>query len=313
MNRRDLISKLLAESVSLSGAILCSSCGTLAKKTRQNAKRSAPKQIFRPQRESSAQPETQTKIGQNQSYTTLSNDYLNKTANFDRDHPEDLFISQEKLKLLFSCNHKLKNCEKYVGYGNFNLLCFDQFVHQCKRIPKMEPLSKKELEFLEETFYFNAFKYGFYGKKVTTNITNKIKRKEVIKIPQSGHYLFKEASLPIYKHIQQDIGDSIILTSGVRSVVKQMRLFLSKTISVEGNLSKASRSLAPPGHSYHAIGDFDVGKRGFGAFNFTDKFSSTSEYKKLTQLGYVEIRYPTENPFGVRFEPWHIEGSQRQS
>jgi LAS superfamily LD-carboxypeptidase LdcB len=24
-------------------------------------------------------------------------------------------------------------------------------------------------------------------------------------------------------------------------------------------------------------------------------------------LGYIKIRYPKGNPFGVRFEPWHIK------
>ena len=53
--------------------------------------------------------------------------------------------------------------------------------------------------------------------------------------------------------------------------------------------------------------DFDVGKIGFGRKNFTEAFATTDEFKKLVDLGYVEIRYPEGNTFGVRYEPWHIK------
>lgn len=92
-------------------------------------------------------------------------------------------------------------------------------------------------------------------------------------------------------------------------MVKQMHLFLAKTEQSAGNFSKASRSLAPPGYSYHAVGDFDVGKVGFGYRNFTDDFADTDVYKRLQDLGFVEIRYTTDNNFGVRYEPWHIQVS----
>ena len=72
-------------------------------------------------------------------------------------------------------------------------------------------------------------------------------------------------------------------------------------------LSMASRSLAPPGHSFHGIGDFDVGKKGYGHRNFTADFAETDEFKRLKQLGFVKIRYHETNPFGVRYEPWHVK------
>ena len=111
----------------------------------------------------------------------------------------------------------------------------------------------------------------------------------------------------LYTKIKNEIGDNLVLTSGVRSVVKQMHLFLSKASKYEGNLSLASRSLAPPGYSFHGIGDFDVGHIKLGARNFTDAFAETDEFKKLIDLGYIDIRYPKDNKLGVRFEPWHIK------
>ena len=107
--------------------------------------------------------------------------------------------------------------------------------------------------------------------------------------------------------MKNDVGPELVLTSGVRSIVKQLQLFLSKIEASDGNLSLASRSLAPPGHSYHGIGDFDVGKKGFGKANFTSKFSETKEYKRLIELKYVDLRYTIDNQVGVRYEPWHIK------
>ena len=127
------------------------------------------------------------------------------------------------------------------------------------------------------------------------------------KIQRTGHYLYRGKSEELYNQLKKDLGPTIVLTSGIRSVVKQTHLFLAKTIQSKGNLSKASRSLAPPGHSYHGVGDFDVGKIGFGRKNFTEAFAGTSEFKRLVELGYVDIRYPRDNMFGVRYEPWHIK------
>ena len=32
-----------------------------------------------------------------------------------------------------------------------------------------------------------------------------------------------------------------------------------------------------------------------------------SKLRRLTDLGYIDIRYPPDNDQGVRFEPWHIK------
>jgi zinc D-Ala-D-Ala carboxypeptidase len=138
-------------------------------------------------------------------------------------------------------------------------------------------------------------------------MTDAISTKDTSKIPYTGHYLFKGKPQEMYKEIHNIIGDSIILTSGARSIVKQMYLFVNKCVRTKENLSIASHSLAPPGYSYHGIGDFDVGKVGYGYRNFTADFAKTDEYKKLMDLGYIKIRYTQDNPCGVRYEPWHIK------
>jgi LAS superfamily LD-carboxypeptidase LdcB len=89
--------------------------------------------------------------------------------------------------------------------------------------------------------------------------------------------------------------------------MKQFVLFLDKACRNEGNLSLASRSLAPPGYSYHCVGDFDVGQVGLGAMNFTARFAFTEVFRQLQDLGYVRLRYGRDNMLGVRYEPWHVK------
>lgn len=233
--------------------------------------------------------------------------YLKKIRNFDAIFASDIFLDPRYETLLIKTARHLKRVESYIGHGNFNLLTFDEMIQFGKDFSRIGPFESDELNFIEEIFFANPNRYGFYGEKITGDLTDAIPRNSVEKIANTGHFLLKGESLNLYDQIKRDVGNEVILTSGVRSIVKQMHLFLAKSIEANGNLSRASRSLAPPGHSYHGIGDFDIGKIGYGERNFTSDFSDTAEYKRIAELGYVDIRYPSDNLFGVRFEPWHIK------
>ena len=232
--------------------------------------------------------------------------YLRKIRNFDAIFASDIYLDPKYEEVLLKTTRHLARVESYIGHGNFNLMSFDEMLRSGRNFPQIGAFEEDELTFLEEIFFANPHRYGFFGKKISLEITDAIPKKDVAKVPDSGHFLLRGESLNLYEKMKADVGQ-IILTSGVRSNVKQIHLFLAKTIEANGNLSRASRSLAPPGHSYHGVGDFDIGKIGFGARNFTSDFSSTDEYKRIARLGYVDIRYPTDNLFGVRFEPWHIK------
>lgn len=234
-------------------------------------------------------------------------DNLDKVKHFNQTFSDDMFLSKEKHKTFKQLLSKIIRVQKYVGYGNFNLLSFDDMILYSHRYPGIGKFTKAELALIDELFFYDANKYGFHGNKVIKELTARINKKETVKIAGSGHYLFQGDALKKYKQLKKDVGPELILTSGVRSVVKQFQLFLAKLDASNGNLSLASRSLAPPGHSYHGIGDFDVGKKGFGKLNFTSEFSHTDEYKRLIELKYVDIRYTKENQVGVRYEPWHIK------
>ena len=219
----------------------------------------------------------------------------------------DIILSPERLRLLKSATERLKRAQSVVGYGNFNLLSYDDYLRCANRYVNVGAVPTAEIEFLEELYDRNAADYGFLGEKVLTRISETIDIRDVVKIPGSGHYLLKGRSLMSFERIRRDVGESMVLTSGVRGMAKQFYLFMSKATKTGGNLSEASHSLAPPGYSYHGAGDFDVGKSGYGLKNFTPAFAMTEVYERMIGLGYVKERYDPANPFGVRHEPWHIK------
>ncbi len=229
-----------------------------------------------------------------------------KIKHFDEDFADDFFLHEAQLKVLLSIIGKLSEAKRLVGYGHFNLISFDELL-KVLAFSELGNFTQLELDFIEATYFRDAREYGFFGSKVLSEITSKIDGAKAIKIPGTGHFLYRGRPEILYAELKKDVGSDIVLTSGIRSVVKQLDLFFNKAVQCNGNFSRASRSLAPPGYSFHGIGDFDVGKSGFGADNFTDNFATTEVYKRLIDLGYVNIRYTESNSYGVRYEPWHIK------
>jgi hypothetical protein len=254
-----------------------------------------------------AEPEPLDPISDEGAHHQGEYDREHKVRDFDRTYPDDFHLEDERLALLSATAARLERAVKTIGHGNFNLVSFDDLLRYAARYEGIGVFTPAELDFLDEIFYADASRYGFFGEKVLDRQTATFAEQDVELIPSTGHYLLRGEPLTKFERIRRDLGKDIFLTSGIRNVVKQYQLFLSKAVETGGNLSQASRSLAPPGYSYHAIGDFDVGRIGFGLKNFTVEFTTTPEYKKLIDLGYVEIRYTETNPFGVRHEPWHIK------
>ena len=234
-------------------------------------------------------------------------DYLNKIRNFDQHHEDDVIIEPSLYPVFESTLGKLKRLEKLVGHGNYNILSFPDAIRYAKNYSKVGEFNNAELSFMESVFYEDGKHYGFLGHKPLKEITDRVKQRDIIKVPYSGNYLYKDISLEVYDAIKKELGDKVVLTSGIRSVMKQFLLFLNKAFKYEGNLSLASRSLAPPGYSFHGNGDFDVGQVGYGVHNFSERFTETEVYQRLAEMGYLQLRYPEDNRLGVRYEPWHIK------
>jgi len=219
----------------------------------------------------------------------------------------DIYLPDNQIKTFRSVRKKLKLVQRHVGYGNFNIISFDQTIRTARWGKGIERFSKEELGFMESIYYYDPSVHGFFGQRTSYELTEKISKKDVLKIPRTGHYLFKGKTVETYHHMKKDVGNTMVLTSGVRSIVKQMKLYVDKIHRTQGNLSKASKAIAPPAFSYHTIGDFDVGKKGFGYSNFTPRFALTNEFMKMRKLKYIDMRYTVNNKDGVRYEPWHIK------
>lgn len=290
MNRRDLLAGFLA------GAAFTGSNGYLW----QLAQDSAPANFGDDALALASEPTVDSEA-------PASTSIQDKVRFFESEFTDDIRLSESEWSVMQSVIVRLERVQKVVGHGNFNVLGFDEALKFAKRYNSVGEFTKAELAFIEKVFFTQASEYGFMGEKVTNELTTTIAKAETVKVPHSGHFLFKGDSQAYYDKLKADIGSSIILTSGIRSNVKQIHLFLSKASVSNYNMSKASRSLAPPGHSFHGIGDFDVGRVGWGYNNFTDEFAQTDEFKRMQDLGYVQIRYTKDNSLGVRFEPWHIK------
>jgi len=223
------------------------------------------------------------------------------------DITETVWLRDDQVGAFLSVQKKVELVKRYVGYGNFNILSYDDMLKTAARYSKIGKFTLRELSFMEEIFYADPNEHGFYGKKTIQTLTTNIDKKKVMKVPRTGHYLFRGHSDESYNRVISDVGKSLILTSGARGVPKQMNLYLNKIKRTKGNISLASRSLAPPAYSYHSVGDFDVGKKGWGYKNFTVSFVRTREFWSLQKLPYISMRYTINNRDGVRFEPWHVK------
>ncbi|ABB36865.1 peptidase M15B and M15C DD-carboxypeptidase VanY/endolysin [Oleidesulfovibrio alaskensis G20] len=234
-------------------------------------------------------------------------DYVSRMLRFDAPDPADIVLPAHRLAVLQSAAERLARTEQVVGHGNFCILGFDSALRYAQSYPAIGPFTSEEKDLLDELFHEDATRYGFYGTKPVDRLTARIPQREVTKVPYTGNWLFRGRPERTWHTIRSILGDEVVLTSGVRGVVKQFLLFLNKAVAAQGNLSLASRSLAPPGYSFHAVSDFDVGKKGFGEANFTARFTETEVFKQLEKRGYITLRYPQDNLLGVRFEPWHVK------
>jgi len=221
----------------------------------------------------------------------------------------DVVLSADELVLAERVSRRLIAVREYVGFGNFNLISWDDLIAFATTVPSIGAFSAKELGFMEDLFARDAGSLGFYGERTGQQLTEEIPHDGVVRIPWSVHFLRRGASESLFQKMQEQIGESLILTSGIRGIPKQFDLFLSRVRQTQGNLTQAAHSLAPSGYSFHAVGDFDVGKYGLGLANFSAAFAETDVFAGLKRMPEVRIRYDRNNRFGVRFEPWHIRVS----
>ena len=234
--------------------------------------------------------------------------YIKDSIDFTKNiHKDDVFVSKKDFVMLQSIASKLHIIQKNVGHGNLNIISFDEILLIGIITNGIKKFTKEEISLIEDIFYEKPTNHGFLGDRTCFKLTDKINKKKIKRVTNTGHYLYKGDSTKKYNKMCKDVGNNVCITSGVRSIVKQMSLYFDKIIKFNGNISKASNSIAPPAYSYHALGDFDIGKKGLGSDNFTTRFTKTKVFKKIKKLSYIDMRYTIDNKDGVRYEPWHVK------
>lgn len=94
---------------------------------------------------------------------------------------EDIYVEDKFTNAFLSLRDKLTLVQRYMGYGNFNILSFDEALRIGQRISNITPFTKEEIEFWESIFYYDPKIHGFYGDKISQNITDRINKREVKK------------------------------------------------------------------------------------------------------------------------------------
>jgi hypothetical protein len=225
----------------------------------------------------------------------------------DRISPDDVFLTANQRAVIPATIARLGRIQRHFGHGYFNILGFNQLLKSAAATIGIGRFTVEEMGLLQWLFYQDAATYGFMGERVVNDLLADMRPSLLHYDTQSGQYLYKRRSKPLFDRMRADIGSDLILTSGVRVIPKQSALFLAKLIACDGNVSMASRSLAPPGYSFHFSGDFDVGSAQLAGENFSRAFSRSEVYRMMQRLPYVTLRYPDQNQAGVRFEPWHVK------
>ena len=119
-----------------------------------------------------------------ENFTFKHNLYVPKDSLFTpkkKDELKNIFIPQDKWQIFVDARNRLRRVKRHVGYGNFNILSFDHALHYARNYSSIGAFSKDELALMDELFYEDPTKYGFYGKQTCFNITNKVSKKDAKK------------------------------------------------------------------------------------------------------------------------------------
>ena len=90
---------------------------------------------------------------------------VNKNIDFERDYDDDIFLQHEELGVLHSVSLRLKNLQSTVGYGNFNILNFDDALKLGKRFDAVGQFTPVELDFIERIFFPQCRRIWIFRRK----------------------------------------------------------------------------------------------------------------------------------------------------
>jgi len=111
----------------------------------------------------------------------------------------DIYLTPNDMNTVFSLKNRLKSLKRFVGYANFNIISYDQALYYARNYSAIGRFTKDEQYLIEKLFFSDPKEFNFYGKKTTHSLTNKISKKDIIKIPHTGHFLYKGKPQNDYK------------------------------------------------------------------------------------------------------------------
>jgi hypothetical protein len=160
-------------------------------------------------------------------------DYLHKMRHFNKPHADDIYVHKSDYKTFETVVKRLRRLEITAGHGNFQILSFDGGLSIGRKYSDVGEFTRAETGFIEMIFYSDASRYGFFGNKPFEKLTDRIRVTSVTKVPYTGNHLFNGLALETYEKVKREVGEQVILTSGVRGVMKQFLLFLNNRSMAE--------------------------------------------------------------------------------
>jgi len=184
------------------------------------------------------------------------------------------------------------------------------------------------LSFFERNFAFNVLRIppsdlGFKGPFYSFSKPGKLVKLESVKLVSGREtgiqYLPKhiyDDYLKMMEKMKENIGKRLYVDSGYRSLGMQAYLFFYYLVkSNKFSLRENAKWIALPGYSEHghpvntAIDFTSIeGINGFNDGQTADDFIELPEYKWLLENAAAfnfYLTYPSDNKYGVAFEPWH--------
>ena len=233
-------------------------------------------------------------------------DYLFRIRNPDMRHAGDVVADAKTRATLASVNQRLTTVRDVVGFGNFNVLSFDEMLEFGRRYSQIGEFTRSELDLLESLFTRMLRDTVSLARNLSARSPSGSTCAMSSRFRITGHYVFSGKSLALYEKVLKQVGGNLTLTSGCAASSSRC-----------SSSSPGRRRRRQPLAGIALIGATGVlisrrrrfrrGYQGWGERNFTDDFASTDEFRSLLDLGYIDIRYPKDNRKGVRFEPWHIK------
>lgn len=198
---------------------------------------------------------------------------------------------------------RLAAVERQMGFVAFAVTDYPS-VFALGDVHKKLRFSAEERAALSALFALDARRFGFTGPRASEDLDAAMPRSRLVKTRGSAVLVYPAAA-ELVRRLQDAGCKRLIVTSGARGIPKQTLLFVRKALRV--GFAQAARSVAPPGYSFHATGDIDVGDADAGAdVNFSERFAGTGTYACIAALPGVRWRYPKGNAANVIYEPWHL-------